>query len=186
MMEKTQDWLGREIETVVSARGVRATVSPWDNLMRSGIAPWPPPEIIQKLYQSRHGKAFRGRHSAAATRHLGFYCDWQSLHSGDALTWSFWGPIVYAAPAARAAFVAALWQAIGIPTGPTRAANVWLWRRIPHPDTGGSGGPELDVGIQTEDTGALVEDKWLSPIAARQGRLGDKDQLTLRREFCEK
>ena len=65
-------------------------------------------------------------------------------------------------------------------------AHIWLWRRLPHPDTLVPGGPEIDFGIQTDDTFLLGEAKWRSSVGAAQGVNRDKDQMTLRREFCEK
>jgi hypothetical protein len=63
---------------------------------------------------------------------------------------------------------------------------VWLWRRLPHPDSLVSGGPEIDFGIQTDRTYILGEAKWLSPVRGQQGVGRDRDQLQLRRDFCEK
>ena len=65
-------------------------------------------------------------------------------------------------------------------------ARLWLWRRLPHPDTLVPGGPEIDFGIQTDEVFLLGEAKWRSPVGAAQGANRDKDQMTLRREFCEK
>ena len=47
------DWNGRTIEVANSDGGVLATINPFDNLVKTGISPWPTPEVIQKLYQSR-------------------------------------------------------------------------------------------------------------------------------------
>jgi hypothetical protein len=48
------------------------------------------------------------------------------------------------------------------------------------------GGPEIDFGIQTAEMFLLGEAKWRSSVGAAQGVNRDKDQLTLRREFCTK
>ena len=121
-----------------------------------------------------------------ATKAVGFYSDLQSLHSEDAITWSVFGPVAYAAPEIRASFVGVLLKLIGVPNGPISIANVWLWRRIPHPDTLVLGGPEVDFGLQTDDVFVIGEAKWRSSIGVGQGVKRDKDQITLRREFCEK
>ena len=63
---------------------------------------------------------------------------------------------------------------------------MWLWRRLPHPDTLVTGGPEIDFGIRTDDVFLLGEAKWRSSVGAAQGVNRDKEQLTLRREFCQK
>ncbi len=100
-----------------------------------------------------------------ATAKLGFYSDLQSLHSEDAVTWSFFGPLVYAAPSVRSAFVKELLILIDV-QGSSLNALVWLWRRIPHPDDLVPGGPEIDFGIQTDDVFLLGEAKWRSSVAA--------------------
>jgi hypothetical protein len=179
------NWQGRQIEVAKSSGGVLAVAKPWDNVVRTGIRPWPAPELIQKLYQSRQGRAFVDTEHMAATDALGFYSDLQSLHSEDAITWSVFGPIVYATPDTRLAFVRDLLALIAV-EGTADNAHVWLWRRLPHPDTLVPGGPEIDFGIQTDDVFLLGEAKWRSSVGAAQGVNRNKDQLTLRREFCQK
>ncbi len=120
-----------------------------------------------------------------ATRTFGFYSDLQSVHSEDAITWSVFGPIAYSDSETRARFVADLLSLIKVPGG-VQDANVWLWRRLPHPDTLVPGGPEIDFGVQTATTFLLGEAKWRSSVGAAQGVERNKDQLTLRREFCSK
>jgi hypothetical protein len=179
------NWQGRQISVAKSAGGVLAVADPWDNVVTTGVRPWPPPELIQKLYQSRQGRAFVDAAQTAVTGSLGFYCDLQSLHSEDAITWSVFGPIVYAAPDTRIAFVHDLLALIAV-EGSADNAHVWLWRRLPHPDTLVPGGPEIDFGIHTDDVFLLGEAKWRSPVGAAQGVNRNKDQLMLRREFCQK
>ena len=180
------DWRGTEVEVATSAGGVLALANPWENVIRTDVLPWPPPELVQKLYQSRQIRAFRGPDEAIATKALRFYSDLQSLHSEDAITWSVFGPVAYAAPPVRVSFAGALLKLIDVPSGPISTANVWLWRRLTHPDTLVPGGPEVDFGVQTEDVFLVGEAKWLSSIGATQGVYRDKDQITLRREFCAK
>src|SRR5205807_319477 len=103
-MAYIQNWHGAEIKVARSAGGVLAVADPWDNVVRTGIRPWPPPELIQKAYQSRQLSAFRGENAEIAVSRLGFYSDLQSLHSEDALTWSVFGPIAYATRAVREEF----------------------------------------------------------------------------------
>src|SRR5262245_49325465 len=57
-----------------------------------------------------------------------------NLSSEDAITWSVFGPIVYAPSRRRADFVRELLESIDVDARIKHAANVWLWRRIPHPD----------------------------------------------------
>ena len=160
------DWRGTEVEVAKSKGGVLALASPWDNVVHGGVLPWPPAELVQKLYQSRQIRAFSGSDEVIATKALGFYSDLQSIHSEDAITWSAFGPVAYSQPPAHVAFAEALLRLIAVPSGPISAANVWLWRRQPHPDTLVSGGPEVDFGIQTDEVFILGEAKWLSSIGS--------------------
>jgi len=71
--------------------------------------------------------------------------------------------------------------ALASPRG--RPVCMWLWRKLPHPDTLVPGGPEIDFGIQSSNVLVLGEAKWRSPVGAIQGAPKDKDQILLRREF---
>lgn len=178
-----EDWNGRAIFVARSRGGVFATVNPSDNLVRSGTSPWPPPEILQKLYKSIQGSAFDGQ---GAFEHLQYYCDLQSLNSEDAITWSFFGPLAYSDNSTCHRYFADLCELIDIPAPKPGNVHVWLWRRLPHPDTLVSGGPEIDFGFQADDLFILGEAKWRSGVGKAQGVAHDKDQITLRREFCNK
>lgn len=184
-MTTIQDWHGESMEVARSGGGVLAAVNPWHNVIRTGVRPWPAPELIQKIYQSRQVRAFSGDEHRFVTATLGFYSDLQSIHSEDAITWSVFGPVIYAAATVREAFVRDLLAVIGVPAVATNA-HIWLWRRLPHPDTLVPGGPEIDFGVQTDDLFLLGEAKWRSSVGTAQGVNRDKDQVTLRREFCEK
>jgi hypothetical protein len=185
MSTRVRDWRGNEIELAESSRGVLAFVNPWDGVVHGGVDPWPPPELVQKLYQSNHGGAFVDAANADATRFLGYYSDLQSMHSEDAVTWSLFGPIAYADSNVRSQFCAQIFESLRI-TGSASQARIWLWRRLPHPDTRVSGGPEIDFAIQTGDTLVLGESKWRSGFGAGQGAKRDKDQIQLRVEYCIK
>lgn len=185
-MPTIPNWRGQPIEVASSKGGTLVVVNPKDNLITSGMALWPPPEIVQKLYQSRQQRAFVGTDLEAVTCGLGFYSDLQSLNSEDAITWSVFGTLAYADHGTKCAFVANLFDSLGIPISTVADANIWLWRRVPHPDTLGSGGPEIDFGIETEQAILFGEAKWLSGVGQAQGKRGDKDQIILRREFFEK
>jgi len=180
------DWNGRAIPVALSKGGVKAVSHPYDNLIRTGFTAWPPPEIVQKLYKSRQSRAFEGKDLEIATSGLGYYCDLQSLHSEDAITWSVFGTIARASQDILEPWLRDLFRLIDLPDAKTDDAEISLWRRIPHPDTLVSGGPEIDVGITTSNTVILGEAKWLSGIGAAQGKAKDKDQIQLRGEFLAK
>jgi hypothetical protein len=180
------DWNGKPIPLARSKGGVKAVAHPFDNLIRTGIAAWPPPEIIQKLYKSRQSRAFEGKDLEIATLGLGYYCDPQSLHSEDAITWSVFGTIAHAPQNILETWLKDLFRLIDLPDSESDNAEIFLWRRLPHPDTLVSGGPEIDVGITTSITVILGEAKWLSGIGGAQGKAKDKDQIQLRSEFLAK
>jgi hypothetical protein len=185
-MTTIDDWKGNAVEVAASKGGTVALASPYENLVRTGISPWPPPEIVQKLYRSRQERAFAGKDLETATRSLGYYCDLQSMHSEDAITWSVFGTVAYSAPETRRAFVGSLLDLISVPYDSLENVQIWLWRRVPHPDTLGMGGPEIDFGVQTGDLVLFGEAKWLSGVARNQGKSGKRDQLALRTDYFKK
>lgn len=181
-----KDWNGQKIAIALSRGGVTVTTHPFDNLIRSGCSPWPPSEIVQKLYQSRQLRAFTGADAELCTSGLGFYCDLQSLHSEDAITWSVFGTAACAPRSILKDWLTDLMRLLDLPQANMGVPEIFLWRRIPHPDTLVSGGPEIDVGILSENAVLLVEAKWQSGVGIRQGKMRDKDQIQLRGEFLQK
>lgn len=176
-----KNWNKSEIACAHSKGGVTVTAHPYDNLIRT--APWPPPEIVQKLYQSRQIRAFSGEDRDTCTSGLGFYCDLQSIHSEDAITWSVFGTVAHAPQPELESWLRDLMVLLDLPDVDTTGANIFLWRRIPHPDNLVPGGPEIDVGISTCNALILGEAKWQSGVGAAQGMNRDKDQIQLRGEF---
>jgi hypothetical protein len=179
-----EHWSGQGVVNVAeSAGGVLATVDPLANVIRGDLPLWPAPELIQKLYASGRWKGKTPEDDRAARQCLGHYCDLQSLNSEDAITWSFFGPLVYGPTEWRLQFASALFQMIGIEA--PRSVAVWLWRRIPHPEKPAStGGPEIDFGLQSEACVVFGEAKWNSILGVGQGVAKDKSQLDLRLAYC--
>ncbi len=182
-----KDWNGKDVQVAYSKGGKVPVLSdPFNNLIRTGMPNWPPIEIVQKLYKGNDNN-FASDDKQKCTDSLGYYCDLQSIHSEDAITWSVFGTISYAGKAIKEQWVSELFKAINLPAvASTDNAEIFLWRRIPHPDTLVSGGPEIDVGIITSDTVILCEAKWTSSVGQHQGKSGTKDQIQLRGEFLEK
>lgn len=183
-MKQLIHWSGKGTVTVGESKGgVLATVNPLDNLVRHGVTPWPPPEIIQKLYASSRWSGKTDDDDLNSQAVLGHYCDLQSLNSEDAITWSFFGPLVYGPQSERTLFANSLLEQMGFPT--SDSAAIWLWRRIPHPEKpASSGGPEIDFGIQTDRCFVLGEAKWNSSIGGGQGVEHNRTQLELRLAYC--
>ncbi len=161
-------------------------MNPFQNLISTGISPWPPSEIVQKLYRSRQIRAFSSAESNLITSKLGYYCDLQSIHSEDAITWSVFGTLSRSNIQVRSEWLGSLLKAISLPGIECNQVDISLWRRIPHPDNLAFGGPEIDVIISTENAVLLVEAKWLSQTGLNQGKARDKDQIQLRGEFLQK
>jgi hypothetical protein len=181
-----KDWNENEIACACSKGGVIVTAHPFDNLIKAGCPPvWPPSEIVQKLYQSRQVRAFAGDDLVICTSGLGYYCDLQSIHSEDAITWSVFGAAARAPQSVLEHWLDDLFTLIDLPRVRAEHAEIFLWRRIPHPDNLVSGGPEIDVGISTANALILCEAKWLSGVGSAQGKEKDKDQIQLRGEFLK-
>ncbi len=183
-MRQIAHWSGHSVVDVAeSAGGVLATIDPLANLVRAAVSPWPAPELVQKLYASERWRGKAPKDDVAVRERLGHYCDLQSLNSEDAITWSFFGPLIYGSSDWRAEFATGLFRKLGVDR-PTWVA-LWLWRRIPHPEKPTSnGGPEIDFGIQSESCVVFGEAKWNSKIGAGQGVAGNRTQLDLRSAYC--
>lgn len=180
------DWRGREIAVAHSKGGVLVTTNPLDNLVLPDNRPAPAPEILQKLYKSRQERAFAGEDRVACEAGLGYYCDLQSIHSEDAITWSVFGTVGSSGHSIVEAWVGDLFALLDLEGASPEQAEIYLWRRIPHPDILVPGGPEIDFGIMTRNTVLLGEAKWLSAVGAAQGKDRNKDQIQLRGEFLSK
>jgi hypothetical protein len=180
------NWNKQEINVAISQGGVIALSNPYDNLISTEIEPWPPSEIVQKLYQSRHAKAYVENQKEKSVEYLGYYSDLQSLHSEDAITWSVFGTAAHSPSEERNKFTSDFLRIMGVRSDQVKNSEIFLWRRIPHPDTLVSGGPEIDFGIFTGDVLLLGEAKWKSSVGASQGKYKDKNQIQLRVEFLNK
>lgn len=178
--------LNSQCETVNSRGGVEAVLNVQDNLLVIDSIPYPPPEIVQKLYESNRSDSFNSAGQDKITEKLGYYCDLQSLHSEDALTWSVFGNLAYSSNKLKKKYLQLLLKQINIKAEIEGPVTIWLWRRIPHPDTLVSGGPELDFGIQTNNILIIGEAKWLSSVGTLQGIGRNKNQIDLRKEFITK
>ena len=103
-MEKIYDWNSKEISIFRSKRNVIATLSPFDNVIKINADIFPTPEIIQKMYKSRHSKAF----AINDINQISYYSDLQSLNSEDAINWSLWGTLKYSPKKSQISFAKSL------------------------------------------------------------------------------
>lgn len=186
LVERVPGWNpGDELAATRSRSGVLLFHDPLRPLLRTDAMPvWPPPEVAQKLSKADLSASYPPEVRAPLEAALGRYCALQSVNSEDAMTWAAFGPVVYADQPTRERFVADLLVRCGLSGASPVGATVWLWRRLPHPDTWVSGGPEIDVGVQTVDTLLLLEAKWRSPESTNQGLTKDRSQTALRIALC--
>jgi hypothetical protein len=180
-----ENWNSVAVEAARSRGGVLALARVRDNLITTGIDVWPPPEILQKLYQSRQARAFDPDELAILTTDLGYYCDLQSVHSEDAITWSYLAPVATSEASVQVGLLNWLSGRMGLPAT-NSACAISILRRIPHPDTLVSGGPELDVLLIGDQVVLMAEAKWRSGEVRGQGISGRKSQLQLRAEYFTK
>ena len=97
-----RDWKGhRSLRGVYSQSDVLRFERFDAQLFRVAGIVWPPAPIVQKLIKSNHTPH---EHDSLLTHHLGYYCDLQSINSEDALTWNYFGPLMYAQPHERVQF----------------------------------------------------------------------------------
>lgn len=185
-MNKIKDWTGKDIQCTYSKRGVLVLSNPLENLISTGLAVWPTPEILQKLYKSKHSSSIKNIDFDISQKGIGYYSDLQSINSEDAITWSIFGTVSRSSQKIKSKWIQELFQNIKIPDKDFNSSEIYLWRRIPHPDTLVSGGPEIDIGILTPNSVVFCEAKWKSAIAKNQGKSKNKNQIELRKEFLEK
>lgn len=183
---KLLDWNGYEMEVVQSRKGVLAACLHHRNLIQRASAVGESADLIQKLVRSKHLADFDPADRRKLREILGFYCDLQSLHSEDAITWSVAGTVAHSEKAARVAWTRELFDLIGLRCGEVEHSEIALWRRVAHPQCLHEHGPEIDFSVITESTVLLVECKWTGKVEGRQGRYKDKDQIEMRVEFLKR
>lgn len=178
-----EDWNNRPVEMIRSKGGVFAFPDFSDNLIKIDQGCWPPPEILQKLCKSEKLWAYPDEDQGVLIEKLGYYCDLQSVHSEDAMQWSYFGPLIYGSEDQRVKFACWLKAKLELGTQEPTRCSISLWRRLPHPDNGSPNGPELDLLICTDQFVMVVESKWRSGEARWQGIDGTSTQLQLRQRY---
>ena len=178
-----KDWNDNEVSAVRSKGGVFAFPDFADNLLRLDRGAWPPPEVVQKLFKSEKLWAFPEEDQQILTSKLGYYCDLQSVHSEDAMQWSYFGPLVYGTEEQRVDFARWLRSELALNCPEPTRCSLAMWRRLPHPENGTPNGPELDLLVSTDSFTFLVESKWRSGEGRWQGLEGNATQVQLRQRF---
>ena len=169
-----------DVTLAESKSGVRATVTPRDNLVYPADGPWPPAELGKKLC----GSAWTGatpEDDRAPRQTERSYCALQSLNSEDAVTYSVFGTLSRMPRSEKREVFGRMFASLGLPLA-VDEPQVRFWTRVPHPDkpSAVTSGPELDVSIYAGDTLVIGEAKWNSKIDIKQGTSKERDQITLR------
>ncbi len=180
-----EDWMEREIAVTRSKSGILILCDPYDNLISTGISPWPPPEIVQKLYKGRW-ELENQKDDNCVLSSFDYNCDLKSINSEDAITWSVFGTVAHAPPEVRSQWLKDFFALLDLPTDGTEKSHLFLWRRIPHPITKVMSGPEVDLAIITEETVLICEMKWNSQASIHKTDEGNFDQLQLRQKFIDR
>jgi hypothetical protein len=177
------DWNNRTVMAVRSRGGVFAFPDFADNLIRMDSVCWPPADLVQKLFKSEKLWAFSEEDQTYLSAKLGYYCDLQSVHSEDALHWSYFGPLIYATDIQRLDFARWLRTKLSLKAHEPASCSLSCWRRVPHPENGTPNGPEMDLLIVTDTFTLALESKWRSGEGRWQGMAGNSTQLELRQRF---
>jgi hypothetical protein len=185
-LHEIADWNGRQISVARSPGGTLLLCDTYAGLIRPRGVPWPPPALVMKLGEGDARHPFASELHARVSGALGHYCALQSINSEDAITWSFFGPLMLAADSARTTFLNWLCEKLALPTTQNNCCTIDLWRRIPHPQKPAAPGPELDAVVDGDQVVVFVEAKWRSPEGIGQGPQGTATQMQLRREFFER
>jgi hypothetical protein len=109
-----KNWNQKDVEFIKSDGGVIALADPFENLIKNGVKPWPPSEIIQKLYESRQKRAFKEEQMGILETYRGYYTDLQSINSEDAITWSAFGTAAHCPDGIRNKFISGLFKFLHI------------------------------------------------------------------------
>lgn len=169
-------------ELVYSKGGVPAFVHPEEALLgvRAGF-PFPA-WLLPKLVTSRQIRAFELEDRARLESALGYYCGLQSLNSEDSVTWAVFGTLGLCEPSTAAQWFRCLLSEASGETMQRSASPACFapWQRIPHPQTHGWGGPEIDFYFADSTTCCLLEAKWRSDMDEEQGKGRDVSQLEMR------
>ena len=166
------DWNGREVAAAPSRGGVIALADFSDNLIRPDSAvPWPPPAIVQRLYESRQARAFEGPDLAPVTGRLGIYSTFSRFTLRMRSPGATSTRLMIEAPTVRTDFLNWLVEHLGLPWSDNSACSIDLWRRIPHPNKSLPGGPELDFVL---DGDRCVSSGRQSGARARGGGMASR------------
>jgi len=184
-MNSIKNWNGDDVEIAESRGRVRALINPFENMIGTKITPWPPVEIVQKIYQSGHLRDFNEEEQKRLCETLGYYTDLQSLHSEDAIVWSVFGTICRFSCEIQKKWISGFLKIMKLDKYDLDKPEIFLWRRFNHPETLGARGPEIDFGINAGKIVILGEAKWKSRIIRRQGKKRNLNQLQIREKWLD-
>ena len=174
-----------ETKQIIHSRGKSAAVvTIADNFLITPNTVWPDIDIVSKIVKSKHLSDFPEEYHKELTQQFGFYTDLQSVKSEDALTWSLFGYISKLDQVIIDSFYNELLAHFEL--GEDTSCTIRLWQRLPHPETFGNGGPEIDVILMGKRICLLVECKWTADVGKNQGVNKNLNQLEIRRLWIDR
>ncbi len=189
MIKTIEDWNEAPLDVALSSGSAVSAALDWERMLfRDDDADWPGPILKRKLGGGPELKAFAEEDRAALTEKLGVYCRLQSMHSEDAVTWNWFGPLITADEQARAASLNWLIDTAADDTfvPPSDHVVIDMWRRIPDAIGAGGGRPELDVFLVSDKAVVLGEAKWRAGQDVDQGVAKNETQMEKRRQWLLK
>jgi hypothetical protein len=148
-MEQLNERNGRPVEIRRSRGNGVPYVTSWErNVIQPGAHAWPAWLVGQVRHYPAQPSWFADDDAPTLAKELGVISRFQSLHSEDAITWSWFGTVAVAEPAARVATVQWLYDRIGLVAAASPDVRIDQWLRVTHPNALSSpNGPEVDARV---------------------------------------
>lgn len=123
-VERLEDWNGKPIAVERSGGGTLLVCDPFEALVRPKSGPWPPSALVMMIGEGESGRyPFPDELRTNVSGRFGHHCALSSINSEDAITWSWFGTLMFAPESQRAAFLNWLGDRIGLPWAGTVGAR---------------------------------------------------------------
>jgi hypothetical protein len=183
MFRKEKEMDFNNIKIIPTKRNSGAVIPTYNNILLPKNIEWPPTEIVQKFYKSKHITDYDEKYHNQLKSEFGYYCDLSSIKSEDSITWSLFGYISKLSYLEQNNFYKELLKTINYKDD--ELISIELWKKLPHPETFAPGGPEIDTFILGKKYYIIIECKWTSNIGKNQGKQKNLNQIQIRNMFIE-